>query len=121
MLYLTPWKDWPAITGSIQGQIPANNFTQWQAALERVIKKVFCHYKIPYEPSDQVRTIFKSKLWRMGQSLAKLGGSRRKQLIDQWKGTCWALSFDSNLTKKLFTRKRHLEEQVESEKAKRLK
>ena len=69
-----------------------------QLALERVITKVFNHYAIPLDISDAIRATFRSKLWRMGNTLLKFGGPRRSQEIDKWAdpGSIWSLTVNSN-------------------------
>lgn len=52
--------------------------------LERVITKLFSHYQI-FEITDTVRHLVRVKLWRMGQTLSKLGGSKRQQQLANWK------------------------------------
>ena len=47
--------------------------------------KTFRHYSIPLEITDNIRTIFKAKLWRMGKTVSKLGGPRKAALLDLWK------------------------------------
>lgn len=93
-----------------------------QAAIERVIKKAFKQYDIPVEISDKTRSIFKSKLWRMGQALSKLGGTKRKQQIDAWKESDWSFLVDTNeISQQLINRKRHHKVQLENELVKRQK
>ena len=51
--------------------------TSVQLAIERVIRKTCTNYSIPLDISDKLQSTFKSKLWRMGKALAKLGGPKR--------------------------------------------
>ena len=84
--------------------------------------KVFNHYNLPGEPTDDLRSAFKSKLWRMGQALSKVGGTKRKKVIEQWKETSWVISVGSLSTQRqLLKSKRQLEAKLENEKTKRQK
>ena len=62
-----------------------SHFTSAQAALERVITKVFSHYGIPLDITEAIRSTFKSKLWRMGQLYAKQGSKQRQEQLNKWK------------------------------------
>jgi hypothetical protein len=74
-------KDTEAQVGS------SHSFTERQLAEERVITKVFSRYAIPLEISDNIRTTFKSKLWRLGKSISGLGGTQRRKLLQKWEET----------------------------------
>ena len=63
----------------------STSYTEAQIKLERVIVKVFHTYNIPLEITDKIQAAFKSKLWRMGKCLAKLGGTKRQKQIQSWK------------------------------------
>ena len=56
-----------------------------ELAIDFVITKVFKHYDIPLHITDNIRTTFKSKLWRMRRSISKLGGTARKAQFNSWK------------------------------------
>ena len=105
------------------GQVNSGkSLSVYQTAIEHVIKRVFKEYNISLDISDKTRSIFKSKLWRMGQSLSKLGGSKRKQRINQWKESDWIFSVDpKEVSHQFIKRKRQLEVQLETEKKKRQK
>ena len=64
--------------------VSSKELTSVQLSLERVITKVFCHYAIPIDISNSIRTTFKSKLWRMGKALSKLGGKKRPEQLRRW-------------------------------------
>lgn len=70
----------------------SNEFSGQQLAMERVIIKTFAKYSICYDITDN----FKVKLWRMGKKLAGLGGTKRLQLIEEWKDSSWSLSINAN-------------------------
>ena len=72
--------------------------------------------------TDKVRRAFRSKLWRIGHTLSKIGGTKRQKLIGQWKETTWSFSIDiDEFSRHVQSRKRHLEKQLESETTKRQK
>ena len=66
------------LTKDPEADIDKVGLTQTQAAIERVIKKVFSHYSIPLEISTAVRNTFKCKLWQMGKALSSMGGTKHK-------------------------------------------
>ena len=93
-----------------------------KAATEHVIMKVFAECGITVSISEKIRVMFRSKLWRMGQTLSKLGGTKRLNLLEKWKSTSWSFSIDlKEINQQLASRKHELEEQLESEKCKRQK
>ena len=89
-------------------------------AIERVILKVFSKYSIDTEVTEQIRSTFKTKLWRMGNKLSKIGGLKHLQVIDDWKNSFWPLTI-VDMGKRLMFRKRSLEKSLENEVSKRLK
>ena len=97
-----------------------------QAALERVIIKVFKKYSLEFEISDSVRSTFKSKskLWRMGKQLSQLGGTKRTQLLQKWKSdeNAWNLTIQvGEVIRQLPKRKRQAEQKLDCEVIKRRK
>ena len=52
-------------------------FSPKQLAVERVIVKVFVHYRCNVIITDRLKAMFTSKLWRMGQAI-RGGGSTKK-------------------------------------------
>ena len=105
-----------------EAKINTEGLTDHQILVERVIRKVFFKYSILLDITDKVRGAFKSKLWRMGQTLSKLGGTKRQTVINQWKETVWPFAVNvSELNEQLLLRKRQLENKLESEVAKRQK
>ena len=46
--------------------VTSENLTPRQILVGRVIRKTFSRYSIPLNITDNIRGIFKSKLWRMG-------------------------------------------------------
>ena len=62
-----------------------NGLSPVQLALERVIVKIFNHYNIPLQITDTICAAFKSKLWRLGRGLVKLGGNKHSQQLQRWK------------------------------------
>ena len=79
-----------------------------QLLYERVITKVFAQYAIPLEISDNVRASFRTKLWRMGQKLFKLGSKSRVLQLNHWKegkGATWKFSVsDTEVNRQLLHR-----------------
>ena len=72
--------------------------------------------------TDSIRATFKSKLWRMGQLFARLGGTKRKQQLSRWengKESQW--NFGVSQVELILKRKRFLEKQLQEETAKRKK
>lgn len=101
----------------IQGQT-SELLTEKQRAIEHVILKTFSNHGINVSISDKIRSLFRCKLWQMGQSLSKLGGSKRKQQVEEWKHTVWQLTIE---VPQLLHQKHHLEQQLEKEISKRQK
>ena len=62
-----------------------------QLLVERVIAKVFtrCHCDVVI--TDRLRSLFTSKLWRMGKALQALGGTGRARQLQKWKDTKWSI------------------------------
>ena len=65
-----------------------------QAAVERVIAKVFFHFHVDIIITDRLRSLFYLKLWRMGKSIQGLGGSARNKRYDKWKGSKWVIELE---------------------------
>jgi hypothetical protein len=66
-----------------------------QIWIERIIHKVFKEHGIPMECiTDDLRSRFKTKLWRMGKALSRMGGPKIKQQLHRWKGECWLMHTD---------------------------
>jgi len=81
-----------------EANIDTAGLTETQIAIERVIKKVFCHYSVPLEISASIRNTFKCKLWRMGKILSSLGDTKRKQALSNWKegkSSIWPFTVDT--------------------------
>jgi len=60
-----------------------------QLLIERMISKHFNHYHCYVLITDKLRTLFTSKLARMGNAIQSVGGTERAKLLDNWKGTKW--------------------------------
>ena len=68
------------------------NMTENQVKLERVIRRTYAEYGLSRYPITKgVRSLFKAKLWRMGQRLAKVGSIKRKTILDGWKESTWEI------------------------------
>ena len=77
-----------------EASIPASTLQSLchsQVAVERVITKTFTRYRCDVVVTDRLRSVFTSKLWRIGKAIQSLGGTARSKLIDRWKSTKWTL------------------------------
>ena len=97
--------------------------TAIQLAMERVITKTFKHYSITLDITENIRTTFKSKLWRMGKRINTVGGTKqKKELLLNWKEgreSIWNLTInESEVCRQIFARKRLAEVQLEQERIK---
>jgi len=91
-----------------------DNFSQDQILLERVITKTFSDHSITLDPSDAIRAVFRSKLWRMGRLKSKLGTKNCKAQLMKWKdgpNSEWRFTVNYNeVTRQVLARKRSAEE-----------
>ena len=60
-----------------------------QVVIERVIVKLFNHYRCDVVITDRLRSVFTSKLKRMRKAIQVLGGKERVQMQSKWKETKW--------------------------------
>ena len=98
----------------------SENLTDHQILIERVINKTFADNSISLDASDTIRATFSSKLWRMGKLFATLGTKNRKLQIAKWRSSNWQLTVgETEVNKQLLSRKRSLEDSLQSEIAKR--
>ncbi len=67
-----------------------------QLAVERVITKVFTHYHCDVVITDRLRSMFTSKLWRMGRALQSKGGRGREKIINKWRHSNWSIEIEEN-------------------------
>lgn len=67
-----------------------------QLSVERIISKVFTHYHCDIVITDRLRSLFTSKLWRMGKALQSLGGTGRARQLKKWKDTAWIVELQEN-------------------------
>ena len=87
-----------------------------------MITKTFRECNIPLVITDNIRSSFKSKLWRLGKCLSATGGKKRAQTLNGWKNSSWEFKVNkSELTNLLDSRKRKFETQLYEEKSKRQK
>ena len=87
-----------------------------------MITKTFREYNIPLAITDNIRNLFKSKLWRLGKCLSATGGKKRAQTLDGWKNSSWEFKVNkSEFTNLLESRKRKFEAQLYEETSKRQK
>ena len=96
-----------------------------EVAIDHVITKSFRHYDIPFQITDNIRSIFTAKLWRMGKTLSKKGGTRKTQQLDSWKDgkdSTWYMTINEIEVKAQLLRKRYItEEKLKDETSKRRK
>ena len=67
-----------------------------QSCTERVIVKLFTHYKCDVMITDRLRSLFTNKLIRMGKAIQAQGGPGRKKLLDNWRESYWLLKLKQN-------------------------
>ena len=100
----------------------AEKFTTTELFYESVVTKLFKQYDLPIQITDPIRHAIRSKLWRMGKALSKLGGSRRKELLARWKDgpdLVWKFEvIETEVKLQLLKRKRSAETQLETERTK---
>ena len=94
-----------------------------QVSLERVIRRTFSEYGLSRSPvSDSIRSLFKAKLWRMGQRLSKVGSIKRKTILDGWKESTWEVQIDAaEINIELVRSKEVCEQQLSAEKQKQIR
>ena len=85
-------------------------------AIEHVITKTLNHYSIPLEILDSTR-VFKAKLWRIANTLSKMGGFKRTEKLQKRKDEYCQLEIDISEVKQN-EMKRKLEDQLEKEQEK---
>ena len=97
----------------------------FELAIDFVITKTFKHYDIPLHITDNIRTTFKGKLWRMGRLISKTGGRARKAQLDCWKtgkDATWNMTINETEVKTQLLRKRRItEDKLKNETIKRQK
>ena len=105
-----------------QANISPAGLTTNKLLYKRVITKVYTHYAIPLEISENIRTSFRSKLWRMGLKFCKLGSTSREIQLNnwkEWKAATWNFVVnDVEVNRQVLSRKRKAEE-LETETLKR--
>jgi len=68
--------------------------SETQSAIDLAISKTFKQYSIPLHITDNIRSTFKWKLWRMGKLYPMI---ERNAQLDSWKsGKCAALKMEIN-------------------------
>ena len=97
--------------------------TENQVKLERVIQRTFAEYGLSRFPiTGGVRSLYKTKLWRMGQRLANVGSIKRKTIIDSWKESTWEIKIDAaEVNVELLRSKELCEQQLSVEKQKQIR
>ena len=72
------------------------SFSPKQLAVERVIVKTFTTYRCDAVITDRLRSLFKSKLWRMRKQIQSLGGTGREYVLKKWQSTRWEIQLNEN-------------------------
>ena len=72
------------------------SFSSNQLCIERVMVKLFTHYHCNVVITDRLRSIFSSKLMRMGKAIQTRGGKERTKLLNKWKESKWVLELKEN-------------------------
>ena len=67
--------------------LPRSLSAHKQLAVERVIVKIFQFLRLNVAITDRIRSLFSTKLHRMGRSLQSLGGSRGKNVSNLKNGS----------------------------------
>ncbi len=104
-----------------EAQIDSTGLTPAQITRERVIRT---KYNIPINICGKVRATFKSKVWRTGKTMSKLGGTQRKLQLQKWRNedSVWVFQINTRQTiTKLVQQKRKAEEHLNDEMKKRIK
>lgn len=91
-----------------------------------MIQRTFHEYGVKLPITEKIRAfINKSKLWRMGQRISKLGSVKRKALLESWKSgrdSVWQVQVDTVMVnKELVKTKRKNEASLAAETTKRHK
>lgn len=63
-----------------------------EVAIDRIITKLFTKFHYDVIITDRLRSLFVSKLYRMGKSFHSLGGSGRSRMLNKWRGTNWSIT-----------------------------
>ncbi len=111
------------MSGDKSAYVSAEYFTATELLYERVIIKLFQQYDLPIQITDPIRHAIRSKLWRMGKALSKLGGIQRKKLLARWKDgpdSTWKFEvLETEVNLQVLKRKRNAETQLNTELTKR--
>lgn len=75
---------------------PEHSLSYNQLCTERVIVKLFTHYKCDVVITDRLRSLFTNKLIRMEKAIQAQGGQRRKKLLENWRESHWLLELKQN-------------------------
>jgi len=70
--------------------------TPKELAVEKVITKVFVKLRSNVIVTNRLRSVFMSKLSRMGKYLSLCGGRKRYEILDKWKDMNWVLTLNDN-------------------------
>ena len=81
----------------------AENLSCGLLKIDRVIQRTFHEYGVKLPITEKIRASFRSKLWRMGQRISKLGSVKRKELLENWKhgrDSVWQVQVDTVMVNK---------------------
>ena len=104
---------------------PTINRKARSSDVDAIIIETFNLYDIPLKVSDNIRALFRSKLWRMGSSYDSLGGTARAKQLRNWKEgihSTWKLTINGTEVSSQLLRKRKSDElKLKDETSKRQK
>ena len=79
-----------------------------QLAVERVIVKLFTHHKCQVVITDRLRSLFTTKLWRMGKLLCSLGGKARSKVYSKWAESKWTIQlYENEIIQRFGSKRKH--------------
>ena len=78
--------------------------------VKQVVQRIFAEYGVKLPTTDSIS--FKSKLWRMGQKISKIGSIKRKQLLENWKCGTDSLQVDTVMVNKQLLKTNRKQERV---------
>ena len=87
------------LSGDTEAKVDSSlekSFSSNQLCTERVMARLFMHYHCNVVITDRLRSMFSSKLMRMGKAMQTHGGKERTKLLTKWKESKWVLEFKEN-------------------------
>ena len=84
------------LSGDSEATVENMLLTPKELAVEKVITKVFVKLRSNVIVMNRLRSVFMSKLSRMGKHLSLCGGRKRSEILDKWKDMNWLLTLNEN-------------------------